>query len=475
MLNNRIGMKSPYLGAVPLHWCDECHVPVLGKRCACGGKTRFVGVTPPGDLRPAFPSDIELINHLFEESFGSPLIPKDNLALLNKVPDDDRMEEIIVGGAIVGAIRYLPGEGRWEVLPRPDATRLMAPKLRYVIVDDAAAVFIKDGSSVLAPGVVEIESHVEKGDEVFVLTKDGTCIGVGRAKMGAEEGRGISRGQVVRLRKNAPQVCCPGPGTWDDTVDANREYLASMEADSITFIRDLAEEEDLPVTVSYSGGKDSLVTLLLALKAIGPVPLLFADTGLEFPETLENISAVSDRYSVPVLRGDGETGFWEGFSRHGPPAVNFRWCCKACKLNPVRRLIELEFGECISLIGQRKYESARRMKSRRVWRNPNVPNQLSAAPIQHWNALHVWLYLFQEKAPYNTLYEAGLDRIGCYMCPSSDIAHLRMIEGRYPELWDEWRSAVTEYAEATGRPPNWFESGAWRIKKGENDDEDSHY
>lgn len=475
MLNNRIGMKSPYLGAIPLHWCDACHVPVLGKRCGCGEKTRFVGVTPPGDLRPAFPSDIRLINHLFLESFGSTLIPTDHLAILNKVPDDDRMEEIIVGGAIVGAIRYLPGDGRWEVLPRPDAPLLMTPKLRYVMVDDGAAAFIKDGSSVLAPGVVEIESHVEKGDEVFVLTRDGTCIGVGRAKMGAEEARGITRGQIVRLRKNVPQVCSPGPATWDDAVDANREHLAKLEADSITFIRDLAEQEDLPVTVSYSGGKDSLVTLLLALKAIGPVPLLFADTGLEFPETLANISAVVDRYSVPVFRADGETGFWDGFSRQGPPAVNFRWCCKACKLTPVRRLIELEFGECLSLIGQRKYESAKRMKSRRVWRNPNVPNQLSAAPIQHWNALHVWLYLFQEKAPYNTLYEAGLDRIGCYMCPSSDIAHLKMIEEEYPVLWDRWRSAVTEYGEATGRPENWFESGAWRIKKGGSDDEDSHY
>jgi phosphoadenosine phosphosulfate reductase len=475
MLNNRIGMKSPYLGAIPLHWCDACHVPVLGKRCGCGEKTRFVGVTPPGDLRPAFPSDIRLINHLFLESFGSTLIPTDHLAILNKVPDDDRMEEIIVGGAIVGAIRYLPGDGRWEVLPRPDAPLLMTPKLRYVMVDDGAAAFIKDGSSVLAPGVVEIESHTEKGDEVFVLTRDGTCIGVGRAKMGAEEARGITRGQIVRLRKNVPQVCSPGPATWDDAVDANREHLATLEADSITFIRDLAEQEDLPVTVSYSGGKDSLVTLLLALKAIGPVPLIFADTGLEFPETLANISAVVDRYSVPLFRADGEAGFWDGFSRQGPPAVNFRWCCKACKLTPVQKLIEREWGECLSLIGQRKYESAKRMKSRRVWRNPNVPNQLSAAPIQHWNALHVWLYLFQEKAPYNTLYEKGLDRIGCYMCPSSDIAHLKMIEEEYPVLWDRWRSAVTEYGEATGRPKNWFESGAWRIKKGGSDDEDSHY
>lgn len=475
MLNNVIGMKSPYLGAIPLHWCDACHVPVLGKRCSCGEKTRFVGITPPGDVRPAFPSDIHLINRMYEEAFGAPLIPDGHLTLLNKVPDDDRMEEIIVGGAIVGAIRYLPQEERWEALPRPDAALLMTPKKRYVIVDLSAAAFIKDGSSVLAPGVVEVESHTGKGDEVFVLTPDGACIGVGRAKMGADEARGISRGQIVRLRKNAPQTCHPAPGDWETAVRANHEILATMEEDAISFIRELSETEDLPLTVSYSGGKDSLVTLLLALKAVGTVPLIFADTGLEFPETYENISCIAERYSVPVFRAEGEAGFWEDFSRKGPPAVNFRWCCRTCKLKPVRDLIEKEWGECLSLIGQRKYESARRMKSRRVWRNPNVPNQLSAAPIQHWNALHVWLYLFQEKAPFNVLYEKGLDRIGCYMCPSSDIAHLKMIEKEYPALWDRWRSAVIGSAAATGKPENWFGSGAWRIITGGSDDEDSHY
>ena len=468
-------MKSPYLGAIPLHWCDACHVPVLGKRCACGEKTRAVGITPPGDARPGFPSDIRLINRIFEDAFGTKLIPDGHLVILNKVPDDDRMEEIILGGAVVGAIRYLPVESRWEALPRPHAAALLTPTKRHLVVSADAASFIRDGSSVLAPGLISIDQHVKAGDEVFVMTADGTCIGVGRAKMGAEEAKGTSRGQIVRLRKNSPHIFIPGSSTWEDAVRANREILLRMEADSVTFIRDVAEAETLPVTVSYSGGKDSLVTLLLANKALGSVPLIFADTGLEFPETYANIEVVKKRYNCTVLKGDGEGGFWKGFAEHGPPAVDLRWCCKACKLTPVKDLINEHFGECLSLIGQRKYESAKRMQSRRVWRNPNVPNQLSAAPIQNWNAMHVWLYLFQEEAPYNTLYEEGLDRIGCYMCPSSDIAHLTMIEERYPDLWSSWRTAVQDWGRAAGLKEEWFPSGAWRKNRGRVNDEDSHY
>ena len=85
--------SSPFLAPVPFYWCDHCHVPVMGKLCACGRKTRQVSVTPPGDVRPAFERDRTLINRLFEEQFGVPLIPEGHLALLNKVPDEDRMEE----------------------------------------------------------------------------------------------------------------------------------------------------------------------------------------------------------------------------------------------------------------------------------------------------------------------------------------------------------------------------------------------
>ena len=100
-------MGGLYHGRILLHWCDSCHKTVLSDRCACTSRTRAVQVTPPGDARPAFPDDIEFVNRIYEEQFGMSIIPEGQIALLNKVPDNDRMEEIVVGGAIVGAIRYL--------------------------------------------------------------------------------------------------------------------------------------------------------------------------------------------------------------------------------------------------------------------------------------------------------------------------------------------------------------------------------
>ncbi|MBW9220322.1 phosphoadenosine phosphosulfate reductase family protein, partial [Methanothermococcus sp. SCGC AD-155-N22] len=54
------------------------------------------------------------------------------------------------------------------------------------------------------------------------------------------------------------------------------------------------------------------------------------------------------------------------------------------------------------------------------------------APILHWSAMHVWLYLFKNKAPYNKVYQLGFDRVGCYICPAMELGEIELIK-RIPE------------------------------------------
>ena len=470
-------MRPPYPGRILLRWCDQCHTPVLAKTCAaCGAATREVPLTPPGDARPGFPADISLVNSIFEEHFGAPLVPGGHLVLLNKVPDTDRMEEIVIGGGIAGSLRYIPKERRWEPIPRPEAYALFHPRKRFVVVDDSAAPFIRDqGMSVLRPGLAFIDDAVHAGDEVFVLSESGGCIGVGRAKAGAEEARAMAKGPVVRNRRNVPSRIVPGEATWQDAIRSNAGAIAQAETEAVRFVKDVAAAYPLRPTISYSCGKDSLATLLVVRKALGNVPLLFADTGLEFPDTYANVEAVQQKYGAEVIRTATSDKFFETLERQGPPAVNARWCCSVCKLLPVAETIRSTWGKCLSFIGQRRYESLSRARSDRVWKNPVVKVQVSAAPIQDWTALHVWLYLFREEAPYNRLYEHRLDRIGCFMCPSSDMALIHMIETDFAGLWSGWKERLEAWQKKQGLPPDWIESGAWRLKEGVHGKERHHH
>src|ERR1700710_2512517 len=67
-------------------------------------------------------------------------------------------------------------------------------------------------------------------------------------------------------------------------------HLRSLEAEAIHIIREVAAELEKPVLL-FSGGKDSIVMLHLALKAFRPgrlpFPVMHVDTGHNFDEVLQ--------------------------------------------------------------------------------------------------------------------------------------------------------------------------------------------
>jgi len=453
-----------------------CGVPVLeDPTCGrCGLDTAEVRITPPGDARPAFREDIIRIRGLIDDQFGddtgTAIIPDGCIVLLNKAPDIDRTDEVIVGGCVVGARRFsLLGEDKF--LPRPVSATAIAPIIsrNWVQVDEDAAAIIRDKkASTLAVGIADCADGIEPGADVVVLDPQRRPVSVGVSKMDSREMRGHKRGTAVKTRWVVPVSQCPVPhvnACWEDVLEANDKVMKRRAAEARDFISKIARESGLPVAVSYSGGKDSLATLLLVLDAGIKPSLIFVDTGLEFAQTRMNVAEVGRRYDLEVISENAGDSFWKNLPRFGPPAKDFRWCCKTCKLGPATQLIQKHFpGGVLSFIGQRAYESQQRAQKGRVWRNPWTPNQLAASPIQKWSALHVWFYLMAKKAPVNELYEKGLERIGCFMCPASDLAELRLVRRLCPE-YARWQNFLEDYAIRSSCPREWLEYDLWRWKR----------
>ncbi|CAD7768887.1 Phosphoadenosine phosphosulfate reductase [Candidatus Methanoperedenaceae archaeon GB50] len=451
--------KRTYLGRLWLHWCENCNLPVLDKTCGrCKSQTVRVNITPPGDIRPAFQYDIDLINQVTESQYNERLVPAKRVVVLNRAPYEDRMDEVILDGAVMGALRFEVPEKRWRFLPRLEgAARIfnretdLSRRKGWVRIDEGAVGFVERGANVLAPGVIDADREIMVDSEVVVLTPDGRVVACGRARMSGEEMITATKGVAVKTRWHGmPRENLPDDEhEWSSAVAANRDVLERYVERAREFIRGVVASVDRPITVSYSGGKDSLATLLLVKEALREselkreFDLLFVDTGLEFPETVRNVECVTKEYNLNLLRASAGNRFWESFEELGPPSPAMRWCCKVCKLTPIKELIEREYPEgCLSFIGQRRYESSARAKSEHVWKNHSVENQIGASPIQNWTAMHVWLYLFSKNAPYNRLYEEGFDRIGCWLCPSAEMADLIRVRESYPELWKRFEEAL---------------------------------
>ncbi len=470
-------MAAVRLGKMHLRWCDSCNVPVLeqGACSKCGTSTREVKITPPGDARPAFDHDIRTIRKLIDAQFGpgcgEVAVPTGRLVLLNKAPDLDRMDEVVLDGRVIGAVRFDIARGE-KFLPRGVTASRMEKTISrgWVRVDRGALESIRERSaSALAVGVSDAAEGIEPGDDVIVLDPDGKAVSVGVAKMSTAEIRTAERGTAVKTRWVADDSVAgtPDDGTssWDIAILANREVIDRRASEAARFVRDVVRENDLPVAVSFSGGKDSLATLLLVMESGISPKMIFVDTGLEFEETLNNVRDTAARHSLELITESAGDGFWRNVDLFGPPAKDFRWCCKTCKLGPATRLIQKNFpGGVLSFIGQRAYESQNRARKGRVWRNPWTPNQLGASPIQKWTALHVWLYLFDRKEPFNPLYERGFERIGCYLCPSADLAelkHARELNGEY----NRWQEYLTSYSQKHDMPEKWLSKDLWRWKR----------
>ena len=457
--------KPVYLGKVKLRWCDRCNLPLIGKKCdLCGKEGRRVEITPPGEVRIGFEGDLKILRNAIRRQFGCDFSRK--FVLFNRVPHYDRMDEVIIDGKVVGNLRYDIHSFKFIFTLRIEGGHMLSncATKGWVIADGGAVKPILDGKNLMLPGVVDFSEDIEKGDEVIVKDSSGRDFAVGIAKKSSEEMERSGRGVAVKIRYR-------GYGMWKDgrdadiqkIIQANINYLKKLEKKAVRRIEEIYSKHNLPLAVSFSGGKDSLVTLLLALKTGLQFRTFFLNTGIELPETIEYVNVVEKKYKIKIDRINAGDAFWKSLEHFGPPGRDYRWCCKVAKLGPTTRYILENYSSgVLTLIGQRRYESMERMRKGSVWRNEWVPNQLSFSPIQNWTSLEIWLYIFWKKAPINPWYYRGLTRIGCYLCPSMDLGDFE-IEKEYFDGVERWITYLRNFAKKHGIDEKWVKS-SWRWK-----------
>ena len=201
------------------------------------------------------------------------------------------------------------------------------------------------------------------------------------------------------------------------------------------------------------------------MKATRDFELIFIDTGIEFPETVEYVKRFAADRNLVLHIADAGNAFWEQVGTFGPPAKDFRWCCKVCKLGPLTELISRLYPRgTVAVEGNRMLESFARSKIGFVSRNPFVPNQVMLNPVRTWRAAEIWAYIWWKGLEYNPLYEKDFERIGCYLCASSLSSEWEQTRDTHPNLFVEWEDKLHSWAEGKGLPSEYVDHGFWRWK-----------
>jgi len=240
-----------------------------------------------------------------------------------------------------------------------------------------------------------------------------------------------------------------------ELILAAPDNLAQLEAEAVYVIREVAAEFERPVLL-FSGGKDSLVMLHLAVKAFTPAkvpfPIMHVDTGQNFDEVIEFRDRIVAQLGLQLIVASVQDSIDSGrvVEETGPKASRNRLQTVSLLDAITQHRFDAVFG------GGRRDEEKARAKERffshrdefgqwdpknqrpELWSLYNgrhrAGEHLRVFPISNWTELDVWEYIAAENLEIPSIYYAHrrpvVERDGMKLAVTR---HLTLLPDEEPE------------------------------------------
>ena len=219
-----------------------------------------------------------------------------------------------------------------------------------------------------------------------------------------------------------------GDGT-DGTETTDNAYalshLDALESEAVHVFREVAGEFERPVLL-FSGGKDAILMLQLALRAFAPAPppfaLLHVDTGHNFPEVLEFRDRIIAEHRLRLHVASVQQFIDDGTLRERPDGTR-----NPLQTVPLLHAIGHHRFDAVFGGGRRDEEKARakervfslrdefggwdpRRQRPELWQLYNgrhSPGEhVRVFPLSNWTELDVWQYIRREGIELPSIYYA---------------------------------------------------------------------
>jgi len=203
--------------------------------------------------------------------------------------------------------------------------------------------------------------------------------------------------------------------------------LDKLEAEAVHIFREVAATIERPALL-FSGGKDSVVMLHLAVKAFWPapvpLPVMHVDTGENFDEVIEFRDRTVERYGLRLVVAKVQDDIDAGRVTEGTGPNASRNPLQTVTL--LRGIRENQFGAVFG--GARRDEEKARAKERvfsfrdefgqwdprnqrpELWSLYNGRHRkgenIRVFPLSNWTELDIWTYVLRENIALPSLYYA---------------------------------------------------------------------
>ncbi|GJF12096.1 sulfate adenylyltransferase subunit 2 [Mycolicibacterium cyprinidarum] len=201
-------------------------------------------------------------------------------------------------------------------------------------------------------------------------------------------------------------------------------HLRVLESEAIHIIREVAAEFERPVLL-FSGGKDSIVMLMLAIKAFAPgrlpFPIMHVDTGHNFEEVVSTRDALVKEHGLRLVVASVQEDIDAGRVVDNGPSRN-----PLQTVTLLRGIRENKFDAAFG--GARRDEEKARAKERvfsfrdefgqwdpkaqrpELWNIYNGRHRkgehIRAFPISNWTEYDIWAYIGAENISLPAIYYA---------------------------------------------------------------------
>lgn len=256
-----------------------------------------------------------------------------------------------------------------------------------------------------------------------------------------------------------------------------------------------------PLTVCYSGGKDSQVLLRLAIDAGIDFKAQHSLTTVDAPETVRTVKETArylEAHGMALEIDQPSLTMWQLIpKKRMPPTRLVRYCCKYLKENRTAK-------DDFIATGVRKAESRQRggrgvvdmladaKKDRRSFDDETIlsndnsegrrelercmsKNALCVNPIIDWTDAEVFNYYWKRCEVHNPLYAEGFHRVGCIGCPMAGRATRQREFAQWPHYERAYKTAFGKMLEArreAGLDTKWKDAEQvfhWWIEDGYDD------
>lgn len=200
------------------------------------------------------------------------------------------------------------------------------------------------------------------------------------------------------------------------------EELRDASAQTILRVSMIREWPDEMTYVSSFGAESACMLALIADVDPG-LPIIFLETGMHFPQTLDYRDELIDKLGLTNVRDIPPTS--EDLASEDPKNVLWRVdtdaCCEIRKVRPLEPALE---GFNAWITGRKRFHGGARL-SMPVFEHASGRYKIN--PLASWTPEDVALFFEQRDLPRHPLVAQGYPSIGCWPCtqPAQDASDVR--------------------------------------------------